>query len=86
MQTLSNGTLTIKAAEELGVKPSECLVVEDSCNGTRAANAAGMACIGFINPGSGEQDLSAADYLIEAFDSIDDAFVEMVYSHHFGEP
>ena len=76
----------IKAAKELGVKPEECIVVEDSCNGTRAAKAAGMACIGFINLGSGEQDLSAADYLFEAFDNIDEGFIEMVYSHHFGEP
>lgn len=76
----------LKAAAELGVKPEECIVVEDSCNGTRAARAAGMACIGYINPGSGEQDLSAADYLFEAFDNIDDGFIEMVYSHHFAEP
>ena len=76
----------LKAAEQLGVKPEECIVVEDSCNGTRAAKAAGMACIGFINPGSGEQDLSAADYLFEAFDNIDDGFIEMVHSHHFAEP
>lgn len=76
----------LKAAEQLGVKPEECIVVEDSCNGTRAARAAGMACIGYINPGSGEQDLSAADYLFEAFDNIDEGFVEMVYSHHFAEP
>lgn len=76
----------LKAAEQLGVKPEECIVVEDSSNGTRAARAAGMACIGFINPGSGEQDLSAADYLFEAFDNIDDGFIEMVHSHHFAEP
>lgn len=76
----------LKAAAELGVKPEECIVVEDSCNGTKAARAAGMACIGFINPGSGEQDLSAVDYLFEAFDSIDEEFIEMVYSHHIGEP
>lgn len=76
----------LKAAKELGVKPEECIVIEDSCNGTRAAKAAGMACIGFINPGSGDQDLSAADYLFEAFDNIDAGFLEMVYSHHFGEP
>ena len=76
----------LKAAELLGVEPSECIVVEDSCNGTRAAKAAGMACIGFINPGSGDQDLSAADYLFESFDNIDEGFLEMVHSHHFAEP
>ena len=76
----------LKAAEELGVKPEECIVIEDSCNGVKAAKAAGMACLGFINPSSGNQDLSQADYLFESFNSIDNDFVEMVYSHHFGIP
>ena len=34
------------ATEKLGVKPSECLAVEDTYNGSRAAIAAGIACIG----------------------------------------
>ena len=76
----------LKAAEELRVKPEECIVIEDSCNGVKAAVAAGMACLGFINPSSGNQDLSQADYLFESFNSIDNDFVEMVYSHHFGTP
>ena len=76
----------LKAAEELGVKPSECIVIEDSSNGAKAAKAAGMACVGFLNPSSGEQDLSMADYLFEDFDGIDGAFLEMVHAHCFGEP
>ncbi len=32
----------LKAAEELGVKPETCYVIEDSFNGIRAAHAAGM--------------------------------------------
>lgn len=76
----------LKAAEELKVLPNECIVIEDSCNGTRAAKAAGMACLGFINKHSGEQNLEAADYLFEEFGNIDYNFLEMVYSHHFGEP
>ncbi len=76
----------LKAAKELSVQPSECIVIEDSRNGVKAAKAAGMACIGFLNPNSGEQDLSDADYLFESFENIDDGFLEMVYSHHFGEP
>ncbi|MFM2392459.1 MAG: hypothetical protein RLZZ546_436 [Bacteroidota bacterium] len=48
----------IKAAYQLGVNPLECLAVEDSHNGSKAAVAANIACIGYINPGSGKQDLS----------------------------
>jgi len=33
------------AAQKLGLLPSECLVVEDSTVGLRAATAAGMACL-----------------------------------------
>lgn len=34
------------AAERLGVRPSECLVIEDSAGGIRAAVAAGMTAVG----------------------------------------
>jgi HAD superfamily hydrolase (TIGR01509 family) len=33
------------AAEQLGASPAECLVIEDSRNGLRAAHAAGMKCL-----------------------------------------
>ena len=57
----------LTAAEALGMKPEECLVVEDSENGSKAAKAAGMMCYGFVNPDSGNQDLSAADCLFYSF-------------------
>jgi len=38
----------LHAADSLGVKPSECLVVEDSVSGATAALAAGMQVIGFL--------------------------------------
>ena len=52
------------AAEMLGADPSQCVVIEDSENGSKAAKAAGMLCIGIENPGSGDQDLAAADIRI----------------------
>jgi HAD superfamily hydrolase (TIGR01509 family) len=39
--------LFLFAAERLNVSPADCLVIEDSVHGTMAAQAAGMAVIGF---------------------------------------
>lgn len=61
----------LRAAELLGVKPEHCVVIEDSANGVRAAKAAGMRCIGFVNLNSGMQDLAAADLIVEAIGEID---------------
>ena len=35
------------AARALGVLPQDCVVIEDSLSGLRAANAAGMRCFGY---------------------------------------
>jgi len=55
------------AAEKLGVLPAECVVIEDSSNGVKAAKKAGMKCIGFRNLNSGNQDLSKANIIIDSF-------------------
>lgn len=39
--------LFLLAAEKMGVKPMDCLVIEDSLNGIRAAHAAGMEVLRF---------------------------------------
>ncbi len=60
----------IKAAMQSNSIPSECLVIEDSSNGVKAAKAAGMYCIGYANPGTGKQDLSKADIVVDRLDKI----------------
>jgi HAD superfamily hydrolase (TIGR01509 family) len=55
----------LKAAGLLNVNPIECIVIEDSSSGTIAAKRAGMKCIGYRNPNSGNQDLSKADLIID---------------------
>lgn len=61
----------IEAAKRLGVEPSECVVIEDSSNGVRAARLAGMKCVAYRNLNSGDQDLSLADRIIESFEGLD---------------
>ena len=50
------------AAARLGVPAHRCLVIEDSQHGVTAAKAAGMQCIGLLNPNSGAQSLAGADW------------------------
>lgn len=61
----------LKAAELLAVSPKDCIVFEDTKNGSRAAKAAGMYCIGFENPEYPAQDLTAADEIIRDFREVD---------------
>jgi HAD superfamily hydrolase (TIGR01509 family) len=59
--------LFLAAARMCGRLPAQCVVIEDSTNGVRAARAAGMKCIAYANRNSGSQDLSHADLVVEGF-------------------
>ena len=59
-------------ARRLGVRPEQCVVIEDSEKGVLSSKSAGMFCIGFRNGFNDEQDLSAADLLITGFFELDD--------------
>ena len=54
----------LDTAKKLGVEPAECVVLEDSENGTLAAVSAGMTCVGLRNPDSGDQNLERAKAVI----------------------
>jgi beta-phosphoglucomutase-like phosphatase (HAD superfamily) len=45
--------------------------LEDSVNGVTAAKRAGMKCIGFLNPNSGNQDLSKADKIVTTLERLE---------------
>ncbi|MBL7723625.1 MAG: HAD family hydrolase [Chitinophagaceae bacterium] len=66
----------VSVAEHYQVIPNTCIVVEDSTNGVTAAKAAGMYCIGFYNPNSGNQDLSKADMVIKTF--TDESLIKLI--------
>ncbi|HEY4619090.1 MAG TPA: HAD family hydrolase [Flavobacterium sp.] len=59
-------------AASLSIASKEnCVVIEDSTNGVKAAKAAGIYCIGYNSIHSKLQDLSAADVIINHFGEID---------------
>lgn len=76
----------LKAVSELNLNTGECIILEDSSNGVKAACAAGIPAVGLINPNSGNQDLSQAAILIEGFEEIDAAFFEKVYNRYHNFP
>lgn len=68
----------IKAAHQSSSKPLNCVVIEDSANGIKAANEAGMVSIGYKNPGTGDQDLSEADFVVRDLNEISVEFIHMI--------
>jgi HAD superfamily hydrolase (TIGR01509 family) len=70
----------IHAAKALQEELEDCIVIEDSANGVKAAKLAGMKCIGFRNANSGDQDLSLADMVIDDFRKVNLEIIESLYN------
>ncbi len=60
-----------KAAELSGSPKEECIVIEDSTNGIKAAKAAGIFCIGYKSENAILQELAEADRIISHFNELD---------------
>ncbi|MEI7831138.1 MAG: HAD family phosphatase [Prolixibacteraceae bacterium] len=58
------------AQKKLGIPRENCVIIEDSTNGIKAALAAGIYCIAFNGPGSEHQDQSAANLRVKEFSEI----------------
>jgi HAD superfamily hydrolase (TIGR01509 family) len=61
----------LKAAELSNTPVENCIVIEDSTNGIKAANAAGIYCVGYKSVNSKLQDYSLADKIISNFNELD---------------
>lgn len=58
-------------AASLSVAPKEeCIVIEDSTNGIKAAKAAGIYCVGYISENSRLQELAEADMVVNHFSDL----------------
>jgi HAD superfamily hydrolase (TIGR01509 family) len=60
----------LAAARRLGLDPSDCIAVEDSERGLRAAVAAGMRCLVVPSGFSAGGDFSAADRVLDSASDI----------------
>jgi HAD superfamily hydrolase (TIGR01509 family) len=58
------------AAEKLGTPPSDCVVIEDSPLGVKAAKTAGMKCLAVTNTHD-RQDLGEADTVVDSLENVD---------------
>lgn len=71
-----------KAAELAGVPKEECIVIEDSTNGVKAAKAAGLYCIGYKSEHSLLQELSEADMVISEFIQLNATMIKALDTQH----
>jgi len=65
----------LKAAEELGVDPSRCLVVEDAVSGVQAGKAAGARVLAVTTTFS-STDLSEADWIVNHLGEVRDEMLD----------
>ncbi len=59
----------LHAAQRIGVRPEECIAIEDSTHGVNAAVTAGMFCIG-INTGNDKHALRHAHMIVDSYREI----------------
>jgi beta-phosphoglucomutase-like phosphatase (HAD superfamily) len=58
------------AAKRLQVTPNDCVVIEDSPLGVRAAKTAGMKCLAVTNT-HGRENLEEADIVVDSLENVD---------------
>lgn len=72
-----------KAAQATGYERANCMVIEDSTNGIKAANAAGIFCVGYDSKHSKNQDYSIANMVISDFQEIQHDKIQEIFKQRF---
>jgi sugar-phosphatase len=65
----------LRGAELLGLKPEECLVIEDSASGAKAGHAAGCKVLATLFSHSLES-LAAADWIVDSLENVSVRLIE----------
>jgi beta-phosphoglucomutase family hydrolase len=65
-------------AKKLGVKPANCVVIEDAIAGVTAARQAGMKCIAVTNSHPWKS-LKNADLIVDTLEKVDIAILEALF-------
>jgi HAD superfamily hydrolase (TIGR01509 family) len=70
-QSKPNPAIFLEAVRLSKTKIENCIVIEDSTNGIKAAHAAGIFCVGYRSVNSKKQDYSLANVVIDRFEELD---------------
>lgn len=81
-----NPDVFLEALRLLEVNADEAIVIEDSNNGVLAANNASIACVGFLNPHSGKQDLYSAAAATDSLSALTTEYLSQVLDRFHGIP
>jgi HAD superfamily hydrolase (TIGR01509 family) len=68
------------AMEKTGLRPEQCIVVEDSSNGVKAAKDAGMNVVATVNDYTRQEDLGRADLVVSCLGDEDGQRAELICS------
>ena len=66
------------AAKKLGVKPADCVVIEDAIAGVTAAKRAGMKCVAVTNSHPGDK-LQNADLVVDSLENVNIAVLKGLF-------
>ena len=69
-------TIFLHAASLSKNKKEDCIIIEDSTNGVKAACAAGIYCLGYNSENSKLQNLEGASVLVDDFFKINAQFIK----------
>ena len=73
-----NPEIFLLAAERMAIAPADCIVIEDTPDGVRAAKAAGAKSIAVTNTATAEK-LSAADLICNSLEKVDiETIIQMI--------